>query len=164
MVKYKINLLGFPKSLVHKIAFPPKALFQCLLFMSIILFIFRMSAAITKTLLIFDIIFFSLLGLTGIVMAYLWLGRIDNVCRNNINILWALPTHLVAVFFIRKKYNWVKYYFLITAGLAALLLAGYPWWTQRMNAGVIPLLIIILFRSYCLFQNRNHAEKAVIQR
>ena len=95
-------------------------------------------------------------------MAYLWLGRVDNVCRNNINIFWALPTHMVAVFFIRKKSAWVKYYFLVTAILAVLLLIGFPWWAQRMNTAVLPILGIIIFRSFYIFQNRNHAEKNLL--
>jgi uncharacterized membrane protein len=113
--------------------------------------------------LIFDISFFSLMGLFGLLIAALWLGRVDDVCRNNINIFWALPTHLVAIFFIRKKVKWIKYYFLVTAILASLLLIGFPWWPQRMNAAVLPILGIIIFRSYCLFLNRNYAEKNIVQ-
>jgi len=164
MVISKKNLLSFPQSKLHKNAFPPAALFQCLLLMSIILFIFRMSPAINKTLLIFDIIFFSLLGLFGILMASMWLGRVDDVCRKNINILWALPTYLIIIFFIRKKAAWVKYYFLTTAILALVLLVGFPWWFQRMNPGVVPILLLIIFRSFTLFQNRNYAEKTIVRR
>ena len=61
-------------------------------------------------------------------MTAMWLGRVDDVCSNNINILWALPTHIVAVFFIRKKYKWIKYYFLIYCnpcpGLASRISPG----------------------------------------
>ena len=103
------------------------------------------------------------MGLFGLLIAALWLGRVDDVCRNNINIFWALPTHLIAVFFIRKKAVWIKYYFLITAVLASVLLIGFPWWPQRMNTAVLPILGIIIFRSYCLFLNRNHAEKNIVQ-
>jgi hypothetical protein len=141
----------------------PTALFQCLLLASILLFIFRMSPAISKVLYIFDLIFFSLLGLIGILIAYLWIARIDDVCRNNINILWAVPTHIIAVFFMRKKARRVKYYFLATAAIAAVLLAGFPWWTQRMNPAVIPILLMIIFRAFNLFKNRDHAEKASVQ-
>ncbi len=57
----------------------------------------------------------------------------------------------------------MKYYFLATAILAGFLLIGFPWWHQRMNAAVLPILGIIIFRSYCLFLNRNYAEKNIIQ-
>lgn len=104
--------------------------------------------------LVFDILFFTALGLTGILMAAMWLGRVDDVCRNNMNILWAPPTHFIAVFFIRKKVAWIKNYFLITALMGVVLLVGFPWWAQRMNMAVLPLLGIIIFRSFQLFQNR----------
>ena len=79
-------------------------LFQCLLILVIILFYFQGISPIAKTLLIFDISFFQPVGLLrAILMAAMWLGRVDDVCRNNINIVWAFPTHLLAVFFIRKK-------------------------------------------------------------
>jgi hypothetical protein len=159
LVQQKQVLLTFPYVKKSAEGLTPKALLICLLLATIILFLFRESSAIAKTLLIFDIGFFTLLGLSGILMAAMWLGRVDDVCRNNINILWALPTHGIAVFFIRKRKPWIKYYFLITGILAALLLTGFPWWPQRMNTAVIPLLAIIIFRSLCLYINRNHAEK-----
>lgn len=163
LVAEKQTLLSFPVTKPSAVWFTPGAVFIFCLLLSIALFIIGNKPAAVYALFIFDIIFFSLLGLMGIVMAYLWLGRVDDVCRNNINILWAVPTNLIVVFFIRKKAAWIKYYFLITAFLAGLLLIGFPWWPQRMNVAVIPLLAIILFRSFQLFKNRDHAEKAVIQ-
>jgi len=162
LVSENNRLLDFPPLKMSVFGLTPTALFECILMLTIILFMFKSSPAITKTLLVFDIIFFTILGLVGILMAYLWFGRVDDVCRNNINIFWALPTHFIAVFFIRKKAFWLKYYFLITAILAAVLLIGFHWWPQRMNFAVIPILIIIIFRAFSLSKNRNHAEKASI--
>ncbi len=163
LVSNKKSILDFPAMKPPSEGLTSMAFFQCLLLGTIILFIFRTSPAIAKTLMIFDITFFSLLGLLGILMASMWLGRIDDVCSNNINLLWAMPTHLAAVFFIRKKFSWVKYYFLITAIIALILGAGFPWWPQRMNPAVLPILGIIIFRGFYLFQIRNHAEKPVVQ-
>jgi len=164
IVKEKQTLLNFPGTKTPGDGFTPLALFQCLLLATIILFIFRESPSIAKTLKIFDFIFFFLLGLIGLVMAYVWIVRVDNVCRDNINICWALPTHIVAVFFMRKNTAWVKYYFLGTAIIAVILLTGFPWWAQRMNSAVLPLLGIIIFRSLHFFQIRRHAEKSIVQR
>jgi hypothetical protein len=156
------KLINFPPVKMSSFGLTPMALFECIFLMTIILFIFRTYPSITKTLFVIDIIFFSLLGLIGILMAFMWIGRIDNVCSNNINILWALPTHIIAVFFIRKKAVWVKYYFLMTAMLAAILLIGFHWWSQSINLAVIPILITIMFRGFILSKNRNHAEKNII--
>lgn len=159
MVAEKQTLLSFPKTETGSGWLTPISVFILLFLLSIGFYFLKNKTPS----LIFDIIFFSMMGLFGLLITYLWLGRVDEVCRNNINILWALPTHLIAVFFIRKKTAWIKYYFLITAILAAFLLIGFPWWPQKMNMAVVPILGIIIFRSFNLFQNRNHAEKAIVQ-
>ncbi len=163
LVSERKSVIKFPAAKKTSEGLTPLALFQCLLLASILLFIFRNYPSINKTLQVFDIILFSVLGLLGILMAYLWIARIDDVCRNNMNILWAVPTHLIAVFFIRKKAGWIKYYFLVTAIVAAVLLIGFPFWWQRMNIAVLPLLILIIFRSFMIYLNRNHAEKSIVQ-
>ncbi|HEX3767323.1 MAG TPA: hypothetical protein VHT72_03065, partial [Puia sp.] len=63
----------------------------------------------------------------------------------------------------RKRATWVKYYFLVTAILASVLLIGFPWWPQRIDTAVLPILAIIIFRSYLLFLNRNYAEKNIVR-
>jgi len=163
LVSERKSVIKFPAAKKISEGLTPLALFQCLLLASILLFIFRSYSSINKTLQVFDITLFSVLGLLGILMAYLWIARIDDVCRNNMNILWAVPTHLIAIFFIRKKAGWIKYYFLGTAIVAAVLLAGFPFWWQRMNIAVLPLLILIIFRSFMIYLNRKHAEKFIIQ-
>jgi len=164
IVESRKALLNFSETKHYSEGLTPKAFFICLFLATIILFIFRTSPALARTLLIFDIVFFSALGLLGMLMTAMWLGRVDDVCRNNINIAWALPTHLPIVFFIRKKRGWIKYYFLITAIIAALLAIGFNWWPQTMNSAVLPILGIIIFRSFYQFQNRNHAENVPFPR
>ena len=163
IVSAKRKLLEFPNAKRISEGLTPTAFFECLLLGFIMLFLFRASPRIRKVIFIFDIVFFSLLGLLGILMAAMWLGRVDDVCSKNINLLWAIPTHIIAVFFIRKKYSWVKYYFLVTAILALILAIGFPWWSQRMNSAVLPILGIIIFRGFYLFQIRKYAEKPAIQ-
>jgi hypothetical protein len=159
VVVEKQRLLSFPETKIPDNPFTPIVAFTLFLALGIVFYFLK-----NKTpLLIFDISFFSLMGLFGMLIAALWLGRVDDVCRNNINIQWALPTHLIAVFFMRKKATWIKYYFLIIAILAAVLLIGFPWWTQRMNAAVLPILGILIFRGYCIFLNRNYAEKITVR-
>jgi Domain of unknown function (DUF4105) len=164
LVENRKVLLNFSNTKHISEGLTPKALFICLFLATIILFIFRASPPLAKTLLIFDIVFYAALGLLGILMTSMWFGRVDDVCRNNLNIAWALPTHLPAVFFIRKKTGWIKYYFLVTAIIAALLAIGFTWWPQSMNPAVLPILGIIIFRSFYQFQNRNHAESNPVPR
>jgi Domain of unknown function (DUF4105) len=163
MVAERQTLLQFPATKMSAGWFTPMLFFTLLLILSACFYFLKNSPEVVKGLLIFDFLLFTFLGLIGILLTYMWLGRIDDVCRNNINILWALPTHIIAVFFIRKKAAWIKYYFLITAIIAALLLIGFPFGLQRMNTAVLPILVIIIFRSYNLYKIRNDAKKHTVQ-
>jgi hypothetical protein len=164
LVSDKEVILKFPGLEKGSPGLTPLIFFSGLLLITIILFLLRNSAGFAKGLLIFDIVFFAILGLLGLLMSAMWLGRVDDVCSNNINILWAVPTHIFAVFFLLKKSPWVKYYFLLTAILALILLMGYPWWPQRMDPPVLPILGMVIFMGFHVFQIRNHAEKSSFQR
>lgn len=97
---------------------------------------------------IFDIGFFLLLGLLGLLLFVLWIIRVDDVCRNNWNLLWALPTHLPVVFVMHRKKQWISTYFK-SVFIITLLLAG-TWFVipQSFNSAIAPVLGIILVRSW----------------
>jgi hypothetical protein len=159
LVLQRQAILRFPEKTEKHVWFTPTLFFSFLLVLAIVFFLLRDKSVFANALLIYDIVLFSLSGLIGILITCLWLGRVDDVCRDNINILWAIPTHAIIVFFIRKKAAWIKYYFLVTAVIAAVLLIGFPFWFQRMNLAVYPILGIIIFRSFTLYINRFRAEK-----
>jgi hypothetical protein len=103
-----------------------------------------------KTVRLIDKSLFLATGLLGILMLCLWLFREDTVCRNNMNIIWAIPTHVIATFFIGKQQRWIKPYFRISGILGALLLLGWPWWPQELNNSLIPLILLLVIRSFTL--------------
>jgi len=94
-----------------------------------------------------DMIFFFLTGLLGFTIAFVWLARVDAVCRNNLNILWALPTNAVMAFLTNRKQIWARNYFRAVAFIAFILLIGWAWLPQQLNIAFAPLLIIIFTRS-----------------
>jgi hypothetical protein len=162
MVISKQKLLDFPDQQTSA-GLTPKLVFSIIAIIVAVLTVLGKRPVVAKSMQIFDIMFFSVLGLLGVLMAAMWLGRVDDVCSNNINILWALPTHLVAVFFIRKKDSRLNNYFLITAVIATILAVGFGFWPQRMNPAVLPLLGIIILRATYLYQIRKNAEKPAVQ-
>jgi hypothetical protein len=164
MVLQRAEVIRFAENKTSRQWFSPFLVFTLLGLGMVVVYLNQNKSGFQTGLLIFDVTFFSLLGLIGTLMAYLWLGRVDDVCRSNMNILWALPTHLIIVWFMRKKAAWTRYYFLATAFLALVLGIGFPWWTQRMNPAVLPLLGIIVFRSVCLYQKPTHDEKHLVSR
>jgi hypothetical protein len=106
----------------------------------------------------FDMTFFFLLGIAGCVMLFMWLGTAHQVCRNNFNLIWALPTHLVAAFYVKRPGKVMGTYFRVIFFLTLfLLLLG--WLIQQFNSAVVPICLIILLRSWQLSQKFHDAGK-----
>lgn len=97
---------------------------------------------------LFDVFFFLLLGLLGLLLLTLWLIRIDDVCRNNFNLLWALPTHVPVVFLMSRRGKWIQTYFKAVCILTLLL--GTAWFIlpQALHPAVAPILGLILVRAW----------------
>lgn len=95
----------------------------------------------------FDGMFFFLTGLVGILLIFMWTATDHAMCRNNFNLLWAWPTHFIMAFFVNSKKSWVKKYFAFTAiGLLLVLLAWF-FLPQQLNTGLIPLVLLLVYRS-----------------
>jgi hypothetical protein len=109
-----------------------------------------LNSSSVKTVRLIDKSLFLATGLLGILMLCLWLFREDTVCRNNMNIIWAIPTHAIAAFFIGKQHRWIKPYFLVSGILGALLLLGWLWWPQELNNSLIPFILLLVIRSFTL--------------
>lgn len=101
----------------------------------------------TRTKNVFDRIFFSVLGLMGCVMLFMWFGTEHELCGNNYNILWALPTHIFIVFFLRQQKTFVKYYFGVAAVICLIILITWPFFPQGLNAAFFPLILLSALRS-----------------
>ena len=126
--------------------FTPTALFSLLLMVTVALSFISPKWA-GQTLLVTESLVFLLIGLLGVLMLVLWLARVDTVCRNNYNLLWALPTHTIIAFVINKQKKWVKSYWLLTAAISALLLLSWHWLPQDMNNSLLVLIALQLFIS-----------------
>jgi hypothetical protein len=138
-----------------KLFITPFNLFSLLALVFIFLSLSKKSYA-QKVLRIADALFFFLLGLLGLLIVLVWFGRIDAVCSNNLNVLWAWPTHTVVVILSKKKHLWIKTYFRIASLVALLLLLGWPWLPQQLNIAFAPLLIIIMQRGYLIGTKDQH--------
>lgn len=95
----------------------------------------------------FDLVYFLILGLMGCFMLFMWFGTAHELCRDNYNVLWAIPTHAVMAFFIPGSRPFVKKYFAITAVLSALIIITSPFFPQGMNSAFFPLIALAGIRS-----------------
>jgi len=147
VVTEKKVVLDIPTQAGKNSIITPFIVFALLAAVIILLSFFKQAWA-RITLNVFDITFFLILGFLGVLLVVLWAIRVDDVCRNNFNLLWALPTHLPIAFVMLTNKTWVKKYFRVVLFLTAATAAG--WWIipQQFNAAVVPILAIILVRSW----------------
>jgi len=127
--------------------------FTPLLFFSLLLaFFVLMHFSIGKKLPLlmagFDGMLFFLTGLLGFILIFMWVGTDHSMTKNNYNLLWALPTHLFASFFIGSKKRWVKKYFSFTFFAGALLLIAWAFLPQQLNTALVPFVLLIMFRAW----------------
>lgn len=108
-----------------------------------------------------DFILFFILGLIGVLLVFMWAGTDHALCANNYNLLWALPTNLVAAFVVHKTLRWVQQYFGIVFWLTVLLLLTWFFLPQRMNNAFLPLVVTIALRSRMLSKPKKNANKGV---
>ena len=97
---------------------------------------------------VFDFFFFFLLGGLGFLMLFMWFGTDHAMCRNNFNLLWALPTHFFIAFFLLSKKTWVGLYFRFVFFYTIALLLAWFFLPQQFNTASLPVIGIILVRSF----------------
>ena len=121
---------------------------------------------------VFDMVFFFIAGLMGIILLLLWFATDHQATAYNFNLLWAVPTHIVVAVFLRRYAlrNWVSKYMLATAILAGVLLLFWPWWPQMLHTAFVPVTMALGLRAaYTVWFSRKtkteiftpRAEKAI---
>ncbi|MDP4283047.1 MAG: DUF4105 domain-containing protein [Bacteroidota bacterium] len=132
----------------------PLFIFTCF-FVLIALLSFSKNIVIQKFLFAFDGFLFFIIGLLGILLVFMWLGTDHIMCKNNYNLLWAWPTNIVAAFYIHSKKNWAKKYFTIYSMFNLLLLALWFFLPQHMNPSLIPIVLILITRSFIYISHQK---------
>lgn len=106
-----------------------------------------------------DFLLFLCAGLLGILLVMMWLGTDHVLCRNNYNLLWALPFHTIAAFFLRSKKKMMYQYWGISVLVYALVLAFWVLLPQELNKDLVPLIILLCWRSWKQFKRSENAQK-----
>lgn len=100
---------------------------------------------------IFDYILFFSIGLLGSVLLFMWFGTDHTVMGKNLNLLWAWPINLPMLFFMHKKNNLIKKYFLVHAILLFVILLFWMGLPQSLNPALIPIVLIASWRSWNIY-------------
>lgn len=96
----------------------------------------------------FDAIIFGVVGAVGLLLFLLWTVTDHRAAARNLNILWAMPLHLIFVplYLLSKKIAIT--YFKGIAILYALLLVSWAFLPQQLNVFLIPVVIALTIRAW----------------
>jgi hypothetical protein len=102
----------------------------------------------------FDFVLFFTVGLAGLLVTFLWFFTDHTNTPNNLNIIWALPSHTVMAFFLLpgRRSSFARYYFLATAIIAMLLPVSWVFLPQPLNPSLIPLILAVALRAFRSFR------------
>jgi hypothetical protein len=96
----------------------------------------------------FDVTVFGIVGLLGVVLFLLWVATDHKAAARNLNILWAMPLHLVFIPLYLKSKDVAIRYFKAIAILNVLLLINWAWLPQQLNVFLIPFVIALTVRAW----------------
>lgn len=143
------NLYALEPQSSGKNWFSPFVFFSSLLLFFILLH-FTLGKKYPMLMAGFDGMLFFLTGLLGIILLFMWFATDHSMTKNNYNLLWALPTHLIGSFFITSKQSRVKKYFLFTSAAGILVLLAWYFLPQQLNTALVPFVLLLIFRGYTI--------------
>ncbi|MBN3584112.1 DUF4105 domain-containing protein [Algoriphagus aestuarii] len=103
----------------------------------------------------FDLVFFGILGIIGVVMTALWIGSDIPSTKWNWNVLWAFPGHLLLLPGLLSKNlkSWLRPYLLVALILADAAVVFWILGWQSFHPSLIPLMLVIILRTNYLYYN-----------
>jgi hypothetical protein len=126
--------------------FEPTPLDRPLWMMCLVALIGLLSMANPRTERVFDTLFWLILGIAGLIMALLWFATDHSSTKSNLNLLWALPTHLL-FFYRRRRTEFTDLYFKGVGFLALGVLAAWYWLPQQLPVEAIPIIGLVVVKS-----------------
>ena len=154
VVSEKKILLNYFDAYKTKTGITPFIVFSILflLIAALSIFVFKRWTLFLK---VFDFFFFVFIGLIGVLILFMWFGTEHAMCKSNFNLLWALPTHLPVAFMLFSKKQWVNTYFRFIFFYTIALLLAWFFLPQQFNTALLPVVGIILIRSFFLSKRKQ---------
>lgn len=142
LTKNKIKILFQNQPQKSDSFLPSPILISCLLFFMALIFTFYYTNRWTK---IFDIVFFSLISLSGILFVFMWVGTDHYVTHKNMNLLWANPLYILVILNLYLGKNG-KYLLLFLLTLNLTVLTGWKILPQEFHIAMIPIIFTSILR------------------
>ena len=148
------NLYVLSESNIKKSFFTPFVLFASVLLVFVLLSLFKNTITQNILKLLDSFLFFSV-GLLGLLLVFMWVGTAHIMTKNNYNLLWAWPMHIVYAFFIHKSSRGVKTYSMLLCIFLVLLLCSWFFLAQKMNNALLPLIVLMIWRAASSIQTKQ---------
>jgi Domain of unknown function (DUF4105) len=129
--------------------FTPLFLSSAILLFFILLSLFKNNFS-RKLLKFFDVLLFVLVGALGILLLFMWFGTDHIMTKNNYNLLWASPLFIVYAFIVNKNTLQAKRISLFVCIYLLLVLCSWIFLPQLMNNGLLPIVVLLAWRSSLL--------------
>ena len=152
LVKSSSSLYSFTPDTNKQSLFTPMIVFSILL-ICIVAVSFSSNKKASSFLYGFDGLLFFLTGAIGILFVFMWTSTDHSMVKNNFNLIWAWPPHIIFAFFINSKKKWVKKYFAVTIFGMVIVLLSWFFLPQQMNNALLPIVLLLLSRSVRRYQS-----------
>lgn len=138
-----------------------------LLFWTLFLLVLALSLIFNRNKKVFkyiDTILFIVVGFAGLLISFLWFVTVHIPTKDNLNLLWAFPFHLILPYMIlrNKKTQWKKIYLQFWIIFLILFLASWTILPQQLNITNIPIILMLIVRFY--YNSKNNNSKDVERR
>ena len=108
---------------------------------------------------VFDKFLFLITGLLGVILIFMWTMTDHSMTKNNLNLIWALPINIAAVFFTKSENKFFKKYFLYYSFLMLLLLLTWFVLPQELNNALIPIVVLVMYRSFKCYKSISQPKQ-----
>lgn len=95
---------------------------------------------------VFDVVFWFVLGLAGLILFLLWFATDHTTTKNNWNLLWALPTHLL-FFWRTKRTELTETYFTVVGAIALVTLVMWGVIPQDLPETALPIVVLVVVKG-----------------
>lgn len=154
LVSSSKNLYVLGESNTKKSFFTPLVLFASVLLVFVLLSLFKNTITQNILKLLDSFLFFSV-GLLGLLLVFMWVGTAHIMTKNNYNLLWAWPMHIIYAFFVHKSSRGVKTYSMLLCIFLVLLLCSWFFLAQKMNNALLPLIVLMIWRAASSIQTKQ---------
>lgn len=96
-----------------------------------------------------DVLLLGGVGLAGLVLLFMWFGTHHRVTAQNLNLLWAWPSHLVVAVALGRgrRGPLLQVYLGLACGITLLSLLGHFLLPQAVPVALIPVLLLLVVRA-----------------